>query len=393
MTNTTPQQHPTNILIPTTQSTQLTWIEIDKQAFSHNVQHYKRRVHPALLAIVVKSNAYGHGLHQIATLADKDPNVDYLCTVSLSEAVLLRNHGIEKPILVLSIIDDNPEQAFIHAIELVLFDMQQALILQDLGKKQQKKISVHIKVDTGLSRLGVLHTAAHAFIKEVAQLSHIHIKGIFTHFAESEKKNQQFTNLQIQRLQAVIDNLRKDHIEIPLQHSSCSAAITANIQSHFTLARTGIGIYGLWPSLENQETTHLNDSLFSLKPVLTWKTKIIQIKEIPAGSSIGYDRTHITKKVTRIATLPVGYWDGYDRKLSNKGCVYINDQRAPIVGRIAMNLMMVDVTDNNAHVGDEVVLLGKYNDISADNLANICKTINYEFVTRINPLLPRILSS
>ncbi|HVT63304.1 MAG TPA: alanine racemase, partial [Legionellaceae bacterium] len=337
MSNTIPQKYPTDIVIPTTHSTQLTWIEIDKEAFNHNVQQYKRRVQPALFAIVVKSNAYGHGMHQIASLAEANPHVDYLCTVSLSEAVALREHSIQKPIIVLSILDSALEQAFMHDIELVLFDMQQALLLQSLGKKQQKKISVHIKVDTGLSRLGILHTAAHAFIKEVAQLSHIHIKGIFTHFAQSEKKNQTFTNLQIQRLETVIDSLRKDGIEIPLRHSSCSAAITANTKSHFTLARAGIGIYGLWPSLENQATTQETDSLFSLKPVLTWKTKIIQIKEIPTRSSIGYDRTFITKKISRIATLPVGYWDGYDRKLSNKGYVYINDHRAPIAGRIAMN--------------------------------------------------------
>lgn len=385
------QHYPTKIIFPELQSHQLTWLEIDKQAFEHNVAQYKKIVCPSLLAIVIKSNAYGHGMHQIAALAEENNIIDYLCTVSLSEAISLRQHTIQKPILVLSILDDALEQAFIHAIDIVVYSLQQALELEKIGIYLQKKINVHIKIDTGLSRLGVLHNVAVDFVKQLNTLSHINLRGIFTHFAQSEKTDQTFTDLQIKRFNQIIEKLEKDKIYIPLKHSSCSAAITANIKSHFTLARAGIGIYGLWPSFENKRVTQKNNSTFSLKPVLTWKTKIIQIKEIPAGSSIGYNRTYITKKNSRIATLPIGYWDGYDRKLSNKGFVYINDQRALIVGRIAMNLTMVDVTHINACVGDEVILVGKHAGINANDLAAMTKTINYEFITRINPLLPRVI--
>ena len=152
-----------------------------------------------------------------------------------------------------------------------------------------------------------------------------------------------------------------------------------------------IGIYGLWPSADNKQITQTYFPDFNLQPALTWKTRIIQVKEIPVSSFVGYDRTYKTERAMHIATLPIGYWDGYDRKLSNKGCVYIHGKRAPIVGRIAMNLMMVDVTGISAQTGDEVVLLSNYPDITADKLAEQCDTIHYEMVTRINPLLPRII--
>lgn len=387
----TPQQQTPKIIVPELQSSPLTWIEIDKNAFDHNVAQYKRRVNPAQLAIVIKSNAYGHGMHQIAALAQQNSNVDYICTVSLSEAISLRNHGIQKPLLVLSILDDALEQAFIHTIDVVVYSMDQALTLQQIGSQRKQKINIHIKVDTGLSRLGFLHDVAIPCIKTIKQLSYINIQGIFTHFAESEKKDQTFTHLQIERFNHVIEALEKEDINIPLKHTSCSAAITANIKSHFTMARAGIGIYGLWPSHDNKEMTQQYDSLFSLKPVLTWKTKIIHLKEISTGSCVGYERTHCVDKPSQIATLPVGYWDGYDRALSNNGLVIINNQFAPIVGRIAMNLMMVDVTNLNVAVGDKVILLGNHAMISADALAKKCSTINYELVTRINPLLPRMI--
>lgn len=385
------QEHPTKLYIPEKHVSPLTWIEIDKHAFDHNVLQYKKVVASSLLAIVVKSNAYGHGMHQIAALAQKNSNIDYICTVSLSEAISLRKQGITKPLLVLSIIDDSLEKAFVHDIDVVVYDKRHALALNQIGLQLQKKIKVHIKVDTGLSRLGVLYYDALPFVQEIYQMPFIIIEGIFTHFSESEKTNQSFTDIQIERFKEVLSALEQKNIIIPLRHASCSAAITANMKSHLTLARAGIGMYGLWPSMDNKQTTQENDSFFSLKPLMSWKTRIIHLKEIAAGSCVGYNRTHRVKNSSRIATLPVGYWDGYDRKLSNKGFVVINNQRAPVVGTVAMNLMMVDVTGLRVALDDEVILLGKYEGITADALAAHCNTINYEFVTRINPLLSRIV--
>lgn len=368
-----------------------TWVEIDKNALEHNIANYKHLVEPALLAVVIKSNAYGHGIEQIAKICDHNRFVDYLCTVSLSEAIFLRSKGIKKPLLVLSILDENLQKAFENSIDCVIYSMNTALHLNQIGKFYNKKVNIHIKVDTGLSRLGFLVDDALPSIKQIYQLPFITIQGIFTHFADSENADQTFANQQLKRFNTLINELELLGISIPLQHSSCSAAAAAIMQSHCTMARVGIGLYGLWPSEENKQLTKKNHPHFSLKPVLTWKTKILQIKEIPSGSSVGYDRTFYTAKPMKIATLQVGYWDGYDRALSNKGCVVINNQYAQIVGRIAMNLCMVDITGLDVSLDDDVILLGNYPGITAADVAQICETINYEIVTRINPLLPRII--
>lgn len=372
----------------------VTWVEIDAQAFEHNLQQYKAAVHPIEFAPVIKSNAYGHGIELIAKLCEKSSAVDRICVVALSEAITLRKLDITKPIIVLSILDVDLEHAAIHDIAVVVYDMQAAHQLNEIGKKYDKKINVHIKIDTGLSRLGFLVTQSLSIIKVIHEMTFICIQGIFTHFAESEKDDQTFTNLQIERFTTLLNELEAVNINIPLKHSSCSAAITGNTDSHFTLSRAGIGIYGLWPSPENQMLTKLHMQNFSLKPVLTWKTRIVQIKEIASGSYIGYDRTHQVVRNTKLAILPVGYWDGYDRGLSNKGTVLIHNRLAPVIGRVAMNLMMVDVTDiPQTAVDDKVTLLGNHAGITAEDLAHHAATINYEIVTRINPLLPRIVKS
>jgi alanine racemase len=371
-------------------SNTITWVEVNKEAFDYNIHHYKKIVSPALFAVVIKSNAYGHGMLPIAHFAQKNNEVDYLCTVSISEAIVLRKSGITKPILVLSILDVSLDETVQYDLDLVAFDMHQVHELNQLGKQCQKKIKIHIKIDTGLSRLGVLYTDALDFIKTIYQLPYITIQGIFTHFAESEKADQFFTDLQVNRFDYLIELLEAKNIKIPFKHASCSAAISSNFKSHYTFARAGIGVYGLWPSKDTKAAAEKNNIL-SLKPVLTWKTRIIQVKEVPAGTFVGYNRTFCTTKASCIATIPVGYWDGYDRKLSNKSSVVINTQQAPVIGTIAMNLTMVDVTGLDVKPLDEVILLGNYDGITADDLAKHSSTINYEFVTRINPFLPRIV--
>ena len=366
------------------------WVEIDASAFNHNIAQYKSVITPALLAPVIKSNAYGHGIEIMAKLCEQNNQIDYICVVALSEALFLRSIGIQKPILVLSIIDGELESAVAYNIGLVVFDLATVQELDRIGNMLNKKVHVHIKIDTGLSRLGISETAALSFIETVHRLPHIFVGGIFTHFASSEKEDQTFTNLQIDRFNFVIDQLAARGIHIPLKHTSCSAAITGNHRSHHTMARMGIGIYGLWPSQENKIMTQHVYPHFSLRPVLTWKTRIMLVKEISAGSYVGYDQTFKAEKNIRIATLPIGYWDGYDRRLSNKGTMLVHGQRAPVVGRIAMNLTMIDVTGIPAAVGDEVTLLGSQTGVTADDLAHQCDTINYEIVTRINPLAPRV---
>lgn len=373
--------------------TMASWIEIDKEAFEHNILNYKTIIKPALLAPVMKSNAYGHGIELVAKICDQNDLVDLLCVVSLKEALSLRSIDIKKPILVLSIIDDNLEEAIIHNIDLVVYDITTILDLNKVGKSLNKKANIHIKVDTGLSRLGLHHHDVLTLIKQICHLPFISINGIFTHFAESESADQTFTHYQLEQFNTLLLQLDTMRISIPLKHAACSAAASANTKSLYNLVRVGIGIYGLWPSPDNREVTQQNYPNFSLKPVLTWKTRIIQIKDIPAGSYVGYDRTHQMQDNARIAIIPVGYWDGYDRRLANKGLVMINNQQAPIIGRIAMNLSIVDITGLSVSIEHDVTLLGNYPGITADDMATMCQTINYEIVTRINPLLPRLIKS
>ena len=375
----------------TTKNTPATWVEIDATAFAHNIALYKSTVGSALFAPVIKSNAYGHDIEQIALLCDKNIHVDYLCVVALSEAIFLRTRGIRKPLLVLSILDSDFEHLAELDIATVVYDLATAQKINTIGARYSKKISIHVKVDTGLSRLGFLYSDAVKNIIFLHELPFITLQGIFTHFASSESSDTTFTTLQLDRFQNILMQLNLAGIDIPLRHTSCSAAITAHPKSHYNFVRAGVGIYGLWPSPENKYRTQNSYPEFSLQSVLSWKTRIIQIKEIPLGSSVGYDQTHHVSRATRIAILPVGYWDGFDRRFSNNGIVIIHGQAAPILGRIAMNLCMVDITMLHAEVGDVVELLGNAADITADALAQRCDTINYEVVTRINPLLPRIV--
>jgi alanine racemase len=365
------------------------WVEIDKNALEHNLESYKKIISPAFLAPVIKSNAYGHGIGTIAKILDSHKDVDYICVVALQEALFLRSIGIQKPLLVLSIIDGDLEEAVDNAIDLVAYDIFTVKELNAIARIKNKKASVHIKIDTGLSRLGLGYTQALQLVKDTHELSHISIQGIFTHLAESESDDQTFTNQQREVYSAFVKQVETLGIFIPLKHIACSAAATINMSNNDTMVRLGIGMYGLWPSEENKSLTQKLYPNFYLKPVLSWKTRIIQIKEIPAGSSVGYDRTHCVSGPTKIAIIPVGYWDGYDRRLSNKGIVLINNQEAPIIGRIAMNLSIVDITGLSVSKDHEVILLGNYPNVSADDLAKKCNTINYEIVTRINPLLPR----
>lgn len=369
-----------------------TWIEINRQALEHNLSQYKNLVMPALFAPVIKSNAYGHGIEAVARICEQSAAVDRVCVVSLSEGIYLRSLGIKKQIVVLSILDVDFEQVALHMLIVTIYDLETAHALNNIGQCKNQKITVHIKIDTGLSRLGVLAVDAVKFILAVAALPFIFIEGLFTHFANSECEDQRFTQYQLLQFQEVVTHITSLGIHIPLHHASCSAAITAQSATHQTMARAGIGIYGLWPSQENKNMTHVKSPLFHLKPVLTWKTTIMHLKEVPLGSYVGYDLTYQTNKATRIATLPVGYFDGYDRKLSNNSAVLVRNQQAPVIGRVAMNLMMIDVSAiQGVAVGDEVILLGDFLGVTADDLAVRSETINYEIITHINAQLPRII--
>lgn len=369
------------------------WVEISAKALKHNITLYKNIIGSnTLLAPVIKSNAYGHGITEVASLLQTFEAVDYLCVAKLSEALYLRKHGITKPILVLSIIDANPQEAIKKNIDLIAYDLLSVQKLQSYAKQLNKKVTIHIKIDTGLSRMGVLWSSALKFVRYCAELSHCSIKGIFTHLANSEDNDSTFAQLQLQRFKKIKQELKKINIHIPLQHSSCSASQTTFPESHGTFARLGLGLYGLWPSIYNKKQTQKQNTSFNLMPVMTWKTQINMIKEVPKNSFIGYGLTYKTTRPTRIAVLPIGYDDGYNRLLSNKGIVKIKNQYASVLGRVSMNLTIIDITDiSNVTLDDHVTLLGNDNLVNANLLADLCSTINYEIVTRVNPRLNRVI--
>jgi alanine racemase len=223
---------------------------------------------------------------------------------------------------------------------------------------------------------------------------YLKLEGVASHFATAESKDQSFLKKQLATYHQFWEEVKQIIPPNVIQHTACSAAITAAPESHLGLVRLGIALYGLWPSAENKKMVNKMHSNFELKPALTWKTQIVEVQMLPKGTPIGYGRSYITKRPTIMAVIPIGYWDGYDRKLSNSGEVIVRGTQVPIIGRICMNISMVDITKvPNTKVGDEVILIGKDSEaeITADEMAKKVGTINYEVITRINAQLPRIL--
>ena len=356
-----------------------TYLEISTSAFNHNAAYYKNLIGDNQLAVVIKGNGYGHGLHQIAYLCEQSNFVDVLLVMHLSEALALQN--ISKPILVLGYSDVSPEYAVGRNIHFMVDSLEYAQNLNAIGKKHSHQFGVHVKIDTGLSRMGVFADHALTFIKQLKSLDYIQLNGIYSHFAASDT-NPEFTAHQYATFNNIITDLQANNIHIPFIHMSNSAATSIiDYQPYFNFFRVGIGIYGLG---------HARDHL---QPVMTWKTHITSIKTVPAHSYIGYACTYQTTRTTRIALLPVGYFDGYKFRFSNKTSVLINGAYAPIIGRIAMNMTIIDVTDITANINDEVILLGGYPGVGAHDLAHLGSIPNVrEIIVGINPAITRVIT-
>ena len=356
-----------------------TLLEINASAFNYNVSYYKQLIgNDNILGAVIKGNGYGHGLQQMGYLAEQNSNIDWLLVAQLSEALALKN--ISKPILVMCYSDVSPEHAVNKNIHFMVDNLEYARKLDNIGKKHSYQFNIHIKIDTGLSRMGILPHDAIPFIKQIQKFDYIKITGIYSHFAASDT-NPIFSAEQYERFTDVITELQTHNINIPHIHMSNTAAIS-NIEYKpiFNFFRVGIGLYGL-----GQDRAHL-------KPVMTWKTHITNIKTIPANSYVSYYLEHQTKKTTRIALLPVGYYDGYKFGFSNKTSVLINGKYAPVLGRVAMNVTIVDVTDIPAHTDDEVILMGPYQKVGTHDLAELGNIKNLrEILVGINPAFTRII--
>jgi len=364
---------------------------VSKSALIHNIRAYKRVIGDAQLMTVVKSNAYGHGLLEVSKAIEHETN--WFGVVSGQEGLELRKAGIKKPILVLSFYQDAEIiLAIKNNLSLSVYDLNQARKISVAVKKLNKIAKIHLKLDTGTTRLGVLLKDFPEFLKKVLKLPNLKIEGVFSHFAASEESFE-FTKKQLAYFNAAVAELEVEGIK-PIKHIACTAAGMVIENASADLVRLGIGLYGLWPSHLAQRKAHALHKNFELRPVLSWITKIIQVKTVAKGTFVGYGLSFQTNKQTTVAVLPVGYYDGYSRKLSNHGEVLIGGKRCKVMGRVCMNLIMVDATKvKNVKAGDSAVLIGKQGkeEITADELAEKIGTINYEVVARINPLIERIV--
>lgn len=370
-----------------------TWVEISKSALLNNLDQFTKLAGKAVkICPIIKSSAYGHDMGQAAKTLQNRPIWGF-GVVNLVEALLLRRQGVRKPILVLSYVNADLKTGIKQNISFSVYSLTFAEKLNRLGKKLSKRVNIHLKIDVGTSRLGLLPQEMPVFLSKIKSFKNLKIEGMFAHFADSESLDWNFTLKQLVLFNKVIRQAENEGFKIPVKHMACSAAALGSKNTHFNMIRLGLSLYGLWPSDAIRRRAEKKYNWLSLKPALSWHTKIIQIKKLPKGSLIGYGGTYKTNKPVKLAVLPVGYYEGYDRRLSNKGEILVKGARCPVLGRVCMNMMMIDVSKiKNLKAGERATLIGKQKniEITADELAEKINTINYEVVARINPLIPRL---
>lgn len=372
----------------------LNWVEISEKNLLHNISVIRNLIGgERKLMAVVKSNAYGHGMIDVSKILLKG-SADWFGVNSVEEGIKLRDKGINKPILILGYVPlMDLEDAVKNNLRLTVYNMETVKKLDGIGKKRQKKIHIHIKIETGTNRQGVHGRELSSLLNFIYRSSFLKLEGISTHFANIEDTtDHSYAQFQLNEFKKIVGEFFRKENNL-IKHTACTAAILLFPETYFEMVRVGIGMYGLWPSKQTKVSFSMKGKIIpELKPVLSWKTRIAQIKDVPDGSYIGYGCTYRTTRKTKIAVLPVGYYDGYARAFSNVSYVLVKGRRAPVRGRVCMNIIMVDVTDiEDVKLEDEVILLGNQGEeeITADYLADLAGTINYEIVTQINPFLER----
>jgi alanine racemase len=365
------------------------WVEVDLDHFTHNGEELKRIVGPDVKILqVVKADAYGHGAIEISNVALKN-GASMLGVANADEGVQLRVSGISAPILILSpSLASEIDEIIKYNLTPSVSDLGFARELERRFRKAGARRPVHIEVDTGMGRGGTLYEGALPMIRQIVSCPHLEVEGIFTHLSSSEQLTD-YNDMQWELFRRLLDELAAANIRIPVRHMSNSGGVLNYPAFHLDMVRPGIMSYGVYPSLETETRAYL-------KPVMSFKTRVVLVKEFPAGRGIGYGRSYVTERPTKIATIPVGYGDGYGVILSNQGEVLIGGRRAPIIGRVSMDMCTVDVTHvEDCRIGDEVVLLGRQGDesISANEIADKVKTISYEILCALGKRAPRIFLS
>lgn len=366
------------------------WAEINLDSIAYNVREIRRITdRKAEIMGVVKADAYGHGVAEV-TGALLDNGVTRLAVSMLDEAIQLRNEGVKVPILVLGYTDPSRAEEIIeNGITQTVFSFDLARALSEAAVKLKREVKVHIKIDTGMTRLGFM--PGYGAVKSVVEISRfpgIVIEGLYTHFASADEEDKSYTWMQFERFMSICTELGRIGVHIPIKHVCNSAALIRFPEMHLDMVRPGIILYGLYPS------GHIDRSKIVLRPAMSLKADVIHVKDVEKGTSISYGRIFTTQRDSKIATIPIGYADGFSRILNRKGQVLINGETAPVVGSICMDQCMVDVTDikEGVKVGDEAVIFGKQGDkeIKVEDIASKLGTINYEVICIVGKRIPRI---
>lgn len=361
-------------------------VRVSPDALRANARALRELIAPAKAAFVVKANAYGHGLKEVARAIE--PLAERLCVYSVDEAAALRDAGVTAPVFIMGPIESRDlEEAFARGFEIALWNTGSYLhAVCEAAGKRRVRAAVHVKINTGVARLGLEPRDAPDAIEDYARLPQLALTGVFSHLAAAEELDSPFTMEQL----ATFERVTKGAPGAPLRHIAASAAALLWPQTRLDMARIGIALYGLWPSAQTRIA--MNGTNLALQPALSYDTRIAAIREVEGGTPIGYGCSYHAPKRTRIAVLPLGYADGIPRALSNKGAVLIDGRRCPIVGRVCMNMMLVDAgTAPAAKPGDTAVLIGTQGaeTITADEWAAWADTINYEIVSRLPAELNR----
>ncbi len=366
------------------ESLRSTHVEVDLAQLSRNLEAIRARVAPAKVMIVVKANAYGHGLREVA--CHLAPQADYIGVAVLEEGILLREAGVDKPILVMGGIWGNQIPAYIqYDLTLTAPSVERLEQIEQAAAALGKKAKVHLKIDTGMERIGVHYYNAHTLQEAALKCRHVEVEGIYSHFANADAADLSHARLQLERFCDVLHFYEQRSLPMPLRHMANSGAILQLPESYFDMVRPGILLYGIYPSAEVKRSV-------DVQPALTWKSRVVYFKVTQPGHPVSYGSTWQSDHPVRIVTIPVGYGDGYFRAMSNKAQVIIHGRKYPQVGRICMDQIMVNIEADSAFNGDEVILIGASGGerITAEDLADWAGTIPYEVLTNINTRVPRV---
>ena len=366
------------------------YAKIDLDAVAWNMEQMKKNLKEGTeMVAVIKTDGYGHGAVQVASMLESYDYVWGYAVATLDEAVVLRAAEIQKPILVLGcIFPDQYWEMLKYEIRMNVYTKEMAEAISALAVEKGEQAYVHIKLDTGMARLGFsAEESSIEEIKEIAELPNLVLEGVFTHFAKADEEDKTFTMMQLEKFEWMTQRLEEEGVIFPYVHASNSAGIIDVRRADYNLVRAGIAIYGLYPSEE------VDKEKVQLKPALSLKSHIAFVKDIPAGTPVSYGGDFVSEHQMRIATIPIGYGDGYPRSLSDTGYVLIRGKKAPIIGRICMDQFMVDVSDiPEVKFGDKVTLIGRDQEeyLPVEKLSELSGRFNYEFVCALGKRIPRV---